>query len=80
MLERFEELLKEAGKSKLYISLSLELTIKQDGEYCHYIYVRNNYSGKSTLCSVKGFTPLTDLYEVKTFNDVLEALREAKDE
>ena len=80
LLERFAELVKESEIAKLYISLSLELTVKRNGEYYHYIYVCNNHSGKSVLCSVKGFTKLANMEEIETFNDVLEVLRKAKDE
>lgn len=74
LLERFEELLTERKAKKSNIYISLEVKIRPDGRYKHYIFILDEESGKSALAHIKGFEKIVCASEVKTFGDVLEVL------
>lgn len=80
LLERFEEILaeREAKKSNIYIAL--EINVRPDGNYKHYIFILDEESGKNALGHIKGFERIIFANEIETFNDVLEALEREENE
>lgn len=80
LLERFEEILaeREAKKSNIYIAL--EIKIRPDGSYKHYVFIIDEESGKSALAHIKGFEETLFVDEVKTFDDALEVLEREENE
>ena len=80
LLERFEEILaeREAKKSNIYIAL--EIKIRPDGSYKHYIFILDEESGKNALVHIKGFERIIFANEVETFNDVLKVLGREENE
>lgn len=80
LLERFEDFLaeREAKKSNIYISL--EVKIRPDGSYKHYVFIIDEESGESALAHIKGFEETLFVDEVKTFDDVLEVLEREENE
>ena len=74
LLEHFEELLAERKVKKSNIYISLEVKIRPDGSYKHYVFIIDEKSGKSALAHIKGFEEMLFVDEVKTFDDLLEVL------
>lgn len=74
LLERFEEILaeREAKKSNIYIAL--EIKIRPDGSYKHYIFTLDEENDKNSLAHIKGFEKMVLVNEIETFGDVLEVL------
>lgn len=74
LLERYEEFLAERKAEKSNIHMNLEITVRPDGSYKHYIFILDEESGKNALAYIKGFEKIACASEVKTFGDVLEVL------
>ena len=74
LLARFEEILaeREAKKSNIYIAL--EINIRPDGSYKHYIFALDEKNDKNSLVHIKGFEKMVLVNEIETFGDVLEVL------
>lgn len=77
LLERFEEILteREAKKSNIYIAL--EIKIRPDGSYKHYIFALDEKNDKNSLAHIKGFEKMILVNEIETFGDILEVLERA---
>ena len=69
---------RKAKKSNIHIAL--EITIRPDGSYKHYIFILDEESGKNALAHIKGFEKIIFANEVKTFDDVLEVLEREENE
>ncbi len=80
LLERYEEFLAERKAKKSDIHIALEITIRPDGSYKHYIFILDEESGKSGLAHIKGFEKMAFANEVKTFDDILEVLEREENE
>lgn len=80
LLERYEEFLAERKAKKSNIHMALEITIRPDGSFKHYIFIMNEESGKTALAHIKGFERIFFANEVETFNDVLKALERKENE
>lgn len=80
LLERFDELLAERKAKKSNIHISLEITIRPDGSYKHYIFALDEKSGKNALAHIKGFEKIVLADEVKTFDDILKVLEREENE
>lgn len=80
LLERFEEFLAERKAKKSNIHMSLELTIRPDGSYKHYIFILDEETGKNALAHIKGFEKIMFANEVKTFGEILEVLEREENE
>ena len=80
LLERYEEFLAERKAKKSNIHIALEITIRPDGSYKHYIFILDEESGKNALAHIKGFEKIIFANEVKTFGDVLEVLEREENE
>lgn len=74
LLERFEEILaeREAKKSNIYIAL--EIKVRPDGSYKHYIFALDEENNKNSLAHIKGFEKMVLANEIETFGDILEVL------
>nr|DAX55242.1 MAG TPA: hypothetical protein [Caudoviricetes sp.] len=77
LLERFEEFLAERKAKKSNIHIALEITIRPDGSYKHYIFALDEKNEKNALAYIKGFEKIVLVNEVETFGDVLEVLERA---
>lgn len=77
LLERYEEVLAERKAKKSNIHIALEITIRPDGSYKHYIFIMDEESGKTALAHIKGFERIMFANEVETFGDILEVLERA---
>lgn len=80
LFKRFEEFLAERKTKKSNIYITLEIKIKPDGSYKHYIFILDEESGKSALAHIKGFEKMAFANEVKTFGDILEMLEREENE
>ena len=80
LLERFEDFLAERKAKKSNIHIALEITIRPNGSYKHYIFILNEESGINALAHIKGFERIIFANEVETFNDVLELLERKENE
>ena len=80
LLECYDEFLAERKAKKSNIHIALEITIRPDGSYKHYVFIFDKESGKSALAHIKGFEKIVFAHEVKTFGDVLEVLERKENE
>lgn len=80
LFKRFEDFLAERKTKKSNIYITLEIKIKPDGNYTHYIFILDEESEKSALAHIKGFEKMPYTNEVKTFGDALEMLEREENE
>lgn len=80
LLERFDEFLAERKARKSNIHIALEITVRPDGRCKHYVFVIDEERGKNTIVNIKGFERIVIAKEVKTFDDILEALGREENE
>lgn len=80
LLERFDEFLAERKAKKSNIHIALEITVRPDGSYKHYIFILDEETGKNALAHIKGFEKIMFANEVKTFGEILEVLEREENE
>ena len=80
LLERFDEFLAERKAKKSNIHIDLEITVRPDGSYKHYIFILDEETGKNALAHIKGFEKIIFANEVKTFGEILEVLEREENE
>ena len=74
LLERFEEVLAERKAKKSNIYITLEIKVKPDGSYIHYVFILDEESERNALAHLKGFEYLVFSSEIETFDDALKLL------